>query len=108
MQANRLQVRSVLELPPFLPPSTEQRKIFRVGNPVSGQDVHALRSLSLNLIDFSRPVQQLLVRVIFLPGISDSLRPIRYFEFRRGNHFEDTEQTLQRISRRERSAKLLH
>ncbi len=56
---------------------------------------YALPALDLNLIDFLRRVQQLLVRVIFLPGISDRLRPIRYLEFRRGNHFEGTERTLQ-------------
>src|ERR1700691_6123193 len=36
----------------------------------------AERAISANLIHFCRPVQQLLVRVIFLPGISDSGKSI--------------------------------
>jgi len=47
-----------------------------------------------NLIDFCRPVQQLLVRVIFLPGISDSSKPIRHIAFRRAHRPADAEQPV--------------
>jgi hypothetical protein len=47
-----------------------------------------------NLIDFCRPVQQLLVRVIFLPGISDSSKPIRHIAFRRALRPADAEQPV--------------
>src|SRR2546425_618235 len=36
-----------------------------------------------------------LVREIFPAGMSGSPRPIRHFEFRRGNRFADAERTLQ-------------
>ena len=42
-----------------------------------------------NLIDFRRPVQQLFVRVIFLPGISDSGKSIRRLVLGLANRFAD-------------------
>jgi hypothetical protein len=40
-------------------------------------------------------VQQLLVRVIFLPGISDRSRPTRHRTFRSVNRFADAQPPLQ-------------
>src|ERR1035441_6292343 len=62
--------------------------LFRMGNSL-------LAVLGPNLIDSFRRVQQLLVRVIFLPGISDSSKPIRHLTFRCANLFADAEPALQ-------------
>jgi hypothetical protein len=74
-------------------PPTEHRPfpptpLFRMGNSL-------LAVLGPNLIDSFRRVQQLLVRVIFLPGISDSSKPIRHLTFRCANLFADAEPALQ-------------
>ena len=44
------------------------------------------RKLPTNLIHFCRPVQQLLVRVIFLPGISDGGKAMCHLTSRFANH----------------------
>jgi hypothetical protein len=54
------------------------------------------RHFGTNLIDSFRRVQQLLVRVIFLPGISDSTKPICHLTFRWANHFADAERPFQK------------
>jgi len=57
--------------------------------------VEFARTTLANLIDFCRPVQQLLVRVRFLPGISRNTKPIRHLTLRWENHFADVEPTFQ-------------
>jgi hypothetical protein len=52
--------------------------------------------LSINLIHSCRRVQQLLVREIFLRGMSDGTLPIRDLTFRWANRFADVEQPIQR------------
>ena len=54
------------------------------------------RRFGTNLIHSCHPVQQLLVRVIFLPGISDSGKPICHLTFRWANHFADAEWPFQK------------
>jgi hypothetical protein len=56
----------------------------------------AERAISANLIHFCRPVQQLLVRVIFLPGISDSGKSICHFTSHLANHLADAEGSFRR------------
>jgi len=48
-------------------------------------------TLSANLLRFLDRVQQLLVRVIFLPGISDSNKPISRITLRWANHLTAAE-----------------
>ena len=48
-----------------------------------------------NLIDSFSHVQQLLVTLLFLLGISDSSKPIRHLTFRCANLFADAEPALQ-------------
>jgi hypothetical protein len=52
-------------------------------------------TLSANLLRFLDRVQQLLVRVIFLPGISDSNNPIFHVTFRWANRFSVADLALQ-------------
>jgi hypothetical protein len=52
-------------------------------------------TLSANLLRFLDRVQQLLVRVIFLPGISDSNKPISRITFHRANRFSVADLALQ-------------
>src|ERR1700730_16375250 len=47
-----------------------------------------------NLIDSFSRVQQLLVSLLFLPGISDSGKLICHLTFRCANHFADAEPAL--------------
>jgi hypothetical protein len=54
----------------------------RVGSSASGQHVMRYRRFGINLIDSFSRVQQLLVRMIFLLGISDSSKPICHLTFR--------------------------
>ena len=54
------------------------------------------RRFGTNLIHSRRPVQQLLVRVIFLPGISDSGKPICHLTSRSANYFADAERRVRR------------
>jgi hypothetical protein len=49
-----------------------------------------------NLIDSFNRVQQLLVRVIVLPGISDSSKTICHLTFRWANHFADAVRPFQK------------
>jgi hypothetical protein len=52
--------------------------------------------MSANLLRFRGRVQQLLVRVIFLPGISDSNNPISHVTFGSANHFADAERPFEK------------
>jgi len=52
--------------------------------------------MSANLLRFRDRVQQLLVRVIFLPGISDSNNPISHATFRWANHVADAKQLFEK------------
>jgi hypothetical protein len=52
--------------------------------------------MSANLLRFRGCVQQLLVRVIFLPGISDNNDPISHVTFRSANHVADAEQLFEK------------
>jgi hypothetical protein len=52
--------------------------------------------MSANLLRFRSRVQQLLVRVIFLPGISDSNNPISHVTFRCANHVTDAERLFEK------------
>src|SRR6185295_9388642 len=53
------------------------------------------RTVLANLIDSFSRVQQLLVSLLFLLGISDSSKPIRHVTFRCANLFADVEPVLQ-------------
>jgi hypothetical protein len=52
-------------------------------------------TLSANLLRFLDRVQQLLVRLLFLPGISDSNKLIFHVTFRRANRFSVADLVLQ-------------
>jgi len=52
--------------------------------------------MSANLLRFLDRVQQLLVRVLFLPGISESNNPICHLVFRWADHFADAERLFQK------------
>jgi hypothetical protein len=52
-------------------------------------------TMSGNLLRFRGRVQQLLVRVIFLSGISDSNNPISHVTFRGANHVADAERLFE-------------
>jgi hypothetical protein len=53
-------------------------------------------TMSPNLLRFLDRVQQLLVRVLFLPGISESNNPIYHLVFRWADHFADAERLFQK------------
>jgi hypothetical protein len=62
---------------------------------IHGYQVSAGLVMLSNLHQSYSRVQQLLVRVIFLPGISDSSKPIRHLTFRGANLLADAEPALQ-------------
>jgi hypothetical protein len=103
----KISIALTLATPPRIPNGLERtlvrlcqgrHQVQRCGRstlPSSTSHIPARATMLSNLTHSFCNVQQLFVRVIFLPGISDSSKPIRHLTFRRANRFADVDPPLQ-------------